>query len=120
VPVHVADNLTAAQVKAYRLMDNRSHESTDWDVDLLGPELEELAGLDFDLSLTGFDQNEIDRFLRDTELEDRANDVPAVPDNPVTMLGDLWLCGGHSVLCGDATNRDAVSHVLGQRKPRRL
>jgi ParB-like chromosome segregation protein Spo0J len=63
VPVHVADNLTQAQVKAYRLMNNRSHESTDWDLDLLGPELEELAGLDFDLSLTGFDQHEIDRLL---------------------------------------------------------
>ncbi len=53
VPVHVADNLTPAQVKAYRLMDNRSHEETDWDLDLLGPELEELHGLDFDLELTG-------------------------------------------------------------------
>src|SRR5580692_10666177 len=47
VPVHVADNLTPAQVKAYRLMDNRSHEDTDWDLDLLGPEMEDLAGLDF-------------------------------------------------------------------------
>ena len=47
VPVHVADNLTPAQVKAYRLMDNRSHEETDWDLELLGPELEELRGLDF-------------------------------------------------------------------------
>src|ERR1700693_4701396 len=42
VPIHVADNLTPAQVKAYRLMDNRSHEETEWDLDLLGPELEEL------------------------------------------------------------------------------
>src|ERR1700728_5249929 len=49
VPVHVADNLTPAQVKAYRLMDNRSHDDTDWDEDLLGPELEELQALDFDL-----------------------------------------------------------------------
>src|SRR5277367_6679292 len=68
VPVHVADNLTPAQVKAYRLMDNRSHDDTDWDLDLLGPELEDLAALDFDLSLTGFDQHEIDRLLADSEL----------------------------------------------------
>src|SRR5215467_1715705 len=46
VAVHVADNLTPAQVKAYRLMDNRSHEEADWDLDLLGPELAELQGLD--------------------------------------------------------------------------
>src|SRR5579863_1576267 len=59
VPVHVADNLTPAQVKAYRLMDNRSHDETDWDLDLLGTELAELRLLDFDLELTGFDENEI-------------------------------------------------------------
>src|SRR3974390_1869473 len=53
-PVHVASNLTPAQVKAYRLLDNRSHEEADWDYELLGPELEELQGLDFDLDLTGF------------------------------------------------------------------
>ena len=58
VPVHVADNLTPAQVKAYRLMDNRSHDETSFDLDLLGPELEELKGLDFDLALTGFDDFE--------------------------------------------------------------
>jgi DNA modification methylase len=118
VPVHVADNLTPAQVKAYRLMDNRSHEDTDWDLDLLGPELEDLAGLDFDLKLTGFDQHEIDRLLVDSELEDRANEAPPLPDNPVTRLGDLWLCGKHRILCGDATSPDAVARLLGQRKPR--
>src|SRR3984893_18327825 len=42
VPVHVAENLSPAQVRAYRLMDNRSHEETDWDLELLGPELKEL------------------------------------------------------------------------------
>src|ERR1051326_1701276 len=54
VPVHVAENLTPAQIKAYRLMDNRSHEETDWDKDLLSIELGELKDLDFDLDLTGF------------------------------------------------------------------
>jgi DNA modification methylase len=118
VPVHVADNLTPAQVKAYRLMDNRSHEETDWDLDLLGPELEELHGLDFDLELTGFDQHEIDRFLVDASLEDRANEAPPLPDDPVTRPGDLWLCGKHRILCGDATSPEAVAQLLGERKPR--
>jgi len=61
VPIHIGDNLTPAQVKAYRLMDNRSHEETDWHTSLLGPELEELQSLDFDLELTGFD-HEIDDY----------------------------------------------------------
>src|ERR1700691_1943277 len=65
VPVHVADNLTPAQVKAYRLMDNRSHEEAEWDLDLLGPELVELRGLDFDLDKTGFEPHEIQDILSD-------------------------------------------------------
>src|SRR5580700_8849900 len=73
VPVHVADNLTPAQVKAYRLIDNRSHQDTDWDVDLLGPELEDLKGLDFDLSLTGFDERELEDLLADPDLIDQAH-----------------------------------------------
>src|SRR5216683_33271 len=105
VPVHVADNLTPAQVKAYRLMDNRSHEETDWDLDELGPELEELRDLDFDLAWTGFDEREIADFLADPGADDRANLVPAVPENPVTVPGDLWRLGPHRILCADATSQ---------------
>ena len=117
VPVHVAASLTAAQVKAYRLMDNRSHEEADWDEDLLGPELEELRDLDFDLSLTGFDPGEIDEFLADPNADDLANATPPLPENPVTKPGDLWICGPHRVLCADSTSADAVARLLGERKP---
>ena len=117
VPVHVADNLTPAQVKAYRLMDNRSHEEADWDLELLGPELEELRGLDFDLELTGFDEGEIADLLADPDADDRVNEVPDLPENPVTILGDLWRCGPHRILCADATSPEAVARLLGERKP---
>jgi hypothetical protein len=117
VPVHVADNLTPAQVKAYRLMDNRSHDESEFDLELLGPEFEELQALDFDLSLTGFDSREIDDFLADPDLEDRADNVPPIPEAPVTRLGDLWLCGKHRMLCGDATSPEAVARLLDGRKP---
>jgi DNA modification methylase len=117
VPVHVADNLTPAQVKAYRLMDNRSHEETDWDLELLGPELEELHGLDFDLELTGFDQHEIENFLADPDLLDRAEVAPPVPAQPVSKPGDLWLCGKHRILCGDATSSDTVARLCGKSAP---
>jgi DNA modification methylase len=117
VPVHVAYNLTPAQVKAYRLMDNRSHEEADWDLELLGPELEELKGLDFDLELTGFDEREIEDLLADPDLDDRANQVPDVPENAVTIPGDLWLCGPHRIICSDATSPEAVARLLGPRKP---
>jgi DNA modification methylase len=117
VPVHVAYNLTPAQVKAYGLMDNRSHEEADWDLELLGPELEELKGLDFDLELTGFDEREIEDLLADPDLDDRANQVPDVPENAVTIPGDLWLCGPHRIICSDATSPEAVARLLGPRKP---
>src|ERR1039458_1736165 len=84
VPVHVAENLTPAQVKAYRLMDNRSHEESEWNLELLGPELEELRGLDFDLDLTGFDPHEIDDFLSDPGADDRANLAPFA-ERPKTL-----------------------------------
>jgi DNA modification methylase len=117
VPVHVADNLTPAQVKAYRLMDNRSHDETSFDLELLGPELEELRGLDFDLGLTGFDQHEIDDFLSDPGDDDRANAVPPVPANPVSSAGDVWTMGKHRLVCGDCTQPDVVARLLGSVKP---
>ena len=64
-PVHVADKLTPAQIRAYRLMDNRRHQEADWDLELLAPELAELNDLSFDLSLTGFNVHELDVLLRD-------------------------------------------------------
>jgi DNA modification methylase len=117
VPVHVADNLTPAQVKAYRLMDNRSHEEAEWDLELLGPELEELRGLDFDLELTGFDDREIDDFLSDPGADDRANAAPPVPEHPAARPGDVWLMGKHRLVCGDCTQADVVAQLLGTVKP---
>ena len=117
VPVHQADNLTPAQVKAYRLMDNRSHQETDWDFDLLGEELFEIRDLNIDLNLTGFGPREIDTLLAGPEDDDRANQVPELPENPVTVPGDLWLCGSHRVLCADATAPDSVARLLADTKP---
>ena len=65
-------------------LDNRSHEEADWDLELLGPELEELRGLDFDLDLTGFDPHEIDDFLSDPGADDRANLAPFA-ERPKTL-----------------------------------
>lgn len=118
VPVHVAENLTPAQIKAYRLMDNRSHQETDWDFELLAVELGELKGLDIDLDLTGFDEREIDDLLRDPDADEQANIVPPLPEVATTTPGDLWLLGSHRVLCGDSTSAEAVSRLLaGQKQP---
>jgi len=106
VPVHVADNLTPAQVRAYRLLDNRSHEESFWDESLLGLELLELKDLELDLSLTGFDFEELERFMASPEPVSGLTDedaVPGIAEATVWEIGDLWILGDHRLLCGDAT-----------------
>src|SRR6202162_6145386 len=115
IPVILCDEWTPAQVKAFRIMVNRSATWADWDEELLAIELLDLQTSDFDLALTGFDTKEIDDLiLNDTPSEDA---VPPLPDHPVTRAGDLWLCGSHRVLCGDATDPEVVARLLGERKP---
>jgi DNA modification methylase len=114
-PVHVAENLTPAQVRAYRLLDNRSHEETSWDEDLLGLELLDLKGMGVDLDLTGFDLDEIDGLLARAEGNVGLTDpdaVPEVPETPVSMPGDLWILGKHRLLCGDATSAADMETVM--------
>lgn len=115
VPVHVADNLTPEQVKAYRLMDNRSHQETDWDDALLRVELLDLKGLDFDLALTGFDLGELDSYLAGETVAEGLTDedaVPEVQEQAVTRVGDLWHLGKHRLVCGDATVSVNVSLLM--------
>jgi DNA modification methylase len=115
IPVILCDEWTPAQVKAFRLMVNRSATWADWDEELLALEFQDLQTSDFDLSLTGFDTKEIDDLLLDDPPEEDA--TPPLPAHPVTRTGDLWLCGSHRVLCGDATDPAVVSRLLGERKP---
>src|ERR1039458_1917735 len=117
IPVILCDEWSEAQVKAFRLLVNRSVTWADFDEELLALELQELNESEFDLSLTGFDPKEIDDLLALPDEEDRANAAPPLPEIPVSRLGDLWTCGKHSVLCGDATSPDDVARLLGERKP---
>jgi DNA modification methylase len=113
VPVHVATELTPEQVRQYRLMDNRSHDETAWDYEMLTAELFDLKGLNLDLSLTGFDEDELSQFLVDKTagLTDE-DEIPAKPEVAVTQPGDLWLLGRHRLLCGDSTKGNVVVEQL--------
>src|SRR5580658_284396 len=117
IPVILCDEWTPAQVKAFRLMVNRSVTWADWDEELLALELQELQSADFDLTLTGFDGKELDDLLA-IDDEEKANAAPPLPETPASRLGDLWLLGQHKVLCADATSPEAVARLLGDRKPR--
>ena len=119
VPVVLADELSDAQLKAFRLLANRSATWAHWDESLLPIELRELQTLEFDLSLTGFSDAEIAGLLSQagdpTGLVDE-DDAPPLPDTAITRPGDLWQCGPHRVLCGDATDADAYDALLGNER----
>jgi DNA modification methylase len=115
VPVHVATNLTPAQVKAYRLMDNRSADESSWDIELVEAEMVELQALEYDLALTGFTEQEIGALFAGGGLT-LPDAVPDPPEAPVSQLGDMWLLGTHRVLCGDSTAADAVARLVGADK----
>jgi DNA modification methylase len=120
-PVHVAGELTPQQIRGLRLADNRTNQESVWDEELLALELQDLAAADFNLELTGFDPRELEDLLTLPDNDEQADVAPPLPENPVSRLGDLWLCGNrrnqHRVLCGDATSPDAVARLLGERKP---
>jgi len=115
VPVHVVD-LPPDKVRAYRLLDNRSHEETTWDEDLLGLELLDLKGLGIDLDLTGFGLDEIDTYLANVEgghsglTDDDA--APELAEVAVSRPGECWILGDHRVLCADSTDIKSLERVL--------
>jgi DNA modification methylase len=115
VPVHVATDLTADQIKAYRIADNKSSELADWNFDLLPIELGELQTAGFDLSLLGFDSDELLKLMSGDVAEGLTDpdDVPAPPDKAVTQQGDLWILGDHRLLCGDSSSQVDLDRLLG-------
>jgi len=114
VPTITLDGLSEAQKKALRLADNKISLSAGWDLEILKLELDEIGTLDvdFDLSLTGFSSGEIDVALK------AANDpddeiIPAVPLEPRTKPGDIWILGSHRLGCGDGRNIEFLRRVVG-------
>jgi len=113
VPVILADDMTEAQIKAFRISVNRMAEFAEWDNELLTLEFSELTDMGFDLDMTGFTAEEIEA-LTPEQIEPGLTDedaVPEVPEQPVTVLGDVWLLGNHRLMCGDSTSVDAVSKL---------
>ncbi|MBK8200271.1 MAG: ParB N-terminal domain-containing protein [Acidobacteria bacterium] len=119
VPVLVAADLSPAQVKAYRLMDNRSHDETAWDLDILPLEMADLKLEGLDLTLTGFDLPQIEGFLQaaSTPGADADAAAPEPPANPVSKRGDIWILGAHRVMCGSSTDELDVRDLLAGAKP---
>lgn len=110
------EHLSEAQKKAYIIADNKLALNADWNFELLKMEIENLQELDFDIDLLGFDEDELSEFETTIDTEDGLTDdeeTPEPPDEPVSMLGDVWVLGKHRLMCGDSTNIDAVETLMG-------
>ena len=117
VPTIELAHLTPAQRKAYIIADNKLALNAGWDIETLQAELEGLQELDFDLSLTGFDESELAGLLDKTEGLTDPDDVPEAPEEPITVLGDVWTLGRHRLVCGDCTDADVVAKCLDGVEP---
>ena len=123
VPVIILDHMSEAQRRAYRIADNKLTELGAWDEALLSKELQDLLGEDYDLSLIGFDDGELDRLLSLSPDGESGSEngtepvvIPEPPRNPVSRAGDLWLLGDHRLLCGDSTKVEDVRRLMnGER-----
>ena len=115
VPVHVARDLTPAQIKAYRIADNQTATLAEWDMDLLPIELKDLQDLEFDMSLLGFGAEDMAAMLADAGNEGLTDpdDVPLPPDEATTKPGDLIILGNHRLLCGDSSKAQDVDRLMG-------
>ena len=115
VPVIELNGMTEAQKKAYVIADNRLALNAGWDNAMLTIELQDLEDEGFDLSLTGFDKDELDALLNPIEETEGLTDedaVPDVPEKPKTKPGDIYILGNHRLMCGDSTSIDAVNKLM--------
>jgi DNA modification methylase len=115
VPCIRLAHLSDTQRKAYVIADNRLALNAGWDDQMLTLELQELDGEDFDLSLLGFEADELNALLnpiKETEGLTDEDAVPDVPEEPKTKPGDIYQLGRHRLMCGDSTSIDAVEKLM--------
>jgi len=117
VPTIDCSDMTESQKKAYIIADNKLALNAGWDNAMLTIELQDLEDEGFDLTLTGFDNKELNALLQ-PEIVEGLTDEDAVPDAPIepkTKLGDVYILGNHRLMCGDSTSIDAIEKLIDGR-----
>lgn len=116
VPCVIADNLTDDEIKAYRIADNKVAEYSDWDEGVLISELSLLKDVDFDLTLTGFDENELFKLLKEAQAIEKEDDVPECNIKEYkTKQGDVWQMDEHILVCGNCLDEKNYKALLGNK-----
>jgi|TARA_R110001592_G_scaffold127086_2_gene338648 DNA modification methylase len=118
VPTIELSHLTDTQRKAYVIADNKLALNAGWDMELLSLEMGDLRDEGFDLSLIGFNDDELANiFVDKTEGLTDPDEVPDIPDDPVTKEGDVWLLGKHRLMCGSSTDISATEKLFNGVTP---
>ena len=111
VPCLFIENLTEEQKRAYIIADNRLAEDAGWDKELLKIELEDLKNMNFDITLTGFELEDFDFSMDETEvIEDEFDET--VPEEPTSKKGEIYKLGKHFLMCGDSTDINDVEKLM--------
>ncbi|QKN23196.1 MULTISPECIES: site-specific DNA-methyltransferase [Caproicibacterium] len=120
VPCVFAENLTDAQKRAYILADNQLALGAGWDEEMLSVELSDLQDESFDISLLGFDSDELEKLMNDDSgknvEDDDFNLSAALEKASFVERGDIWTVGKHHLMCGDATSADDVNTLMGNKR----
>lgn len=116
IPTISIEHLTSAQVKAFRIADNKITEGSAWNIDALKLEFIELQELDFDLDLTGFELPEIEMLLLDEQqTEENQEETPEVQTVSYLRQGDVFLVGKHILICGDCRDISTILKHLDDK-----
>jgi len=116
VPCIRLGHLNEAQIRAYVIADNKLAENAGWDDEMLRLEMQHLQSVDFDLSLIGFTDEELEDLLQDDDSPQQgmtdADQVPEAQRTVICRAGDIWQLGKHRVMCGDSTIASDVAKLM--------
>lgn len=110
VPIIRLDDLDEEHKRAYMLVHNKLTMNSEFDIDILNNELDDI--LNIDMSDFGFDLD----FEDEEEKEIIEDEVPEVPEEPKAKLGDIYQLGNHRLMCGDSTKQEDVAKLVGEQK----
>ena len=116
VPIIRAEDLTEEQVKAFRIADNKTSEIAEWDTDLLLEEINQLELNNYNIELTGFEINELNKIKSIDKTEIVEDDFDETKVESIIKKNDIWKLGKHLLSCGDSFNKYDINNLMKENK----